>query len=78
MCCVHIKLLAGTTDVQCVHIFVVLPTKVMCCCAGDSISGIADALGVDAFQLLYDNTEEIEDLEKPLVGKTLRVCGISE
>lgn len=48
------------------------------CVTGDSISGLADAWGVDAFELLYNNSASIDDISKPLDGIVLRVCGISK
>jgi hypothetical protein len=45
--------------------------------AGDSISYLADIWGVDAFELLYNNSANIEDVSKPLEGTVLGVCDIT-
>jgi hypothetical protein len=46
--------------------------------AGDSVSSLADVWGVDAFELLYNNSANIEDVSKPLEGTVLSVCDICE
>lgn len=43
---------------------------------GDSIGMLADTWGVEPAELLYNNTEIISDLEKPIAGKLLSVCGL--
>ena len=45
---------------------------------GDSIGMLADTWGVEPAELLYNNTEIISDLEKPIDGKLLSVCGLGE
>jgi hypothetical protein len=45
--------------------------------AGDSIGSLADIWGVDAFELLYNNSANIEDVSKPLTGTVLSVCDIN-
>jgi hypothetical protein len=44
---------------------------------GDSISSLADVWGVDAFELLYNNSANIDDVSKPLAGTVLSVCDIT-
>jgi len=45
--------------------------------SGDSISSLADIWGVDAFELLYNNSANIDDVSKPLDGIVLSVCDIT-
>jgi hypothetical protein len=45
---------------------------------GDSIGMLADTWGVEPAELLYNNTEIINDLDKPIAGKLLSVCGLGE
>eukprot|EP00882_Tetradesmus_deserticola_P030773 GHRQ01034715.1.p1 GENE.GHRQ01034715.1~~GHRQ01034715.1.p1 ORF type:complete len:108 (-),score=31.76 GHRQ01034715.1:3-326(-) len=45
---------------------------------GDSIGMLADTWGVEPVELLYNNSAAINDLEKPIAGKLLSVCGLGE
>jgi hypothetical protein len=45
---------------------------------GDSIGMLADSWGVSPADLLYNNSQAISDLEKPIAGQLLSVCGLGE
>lgn len=45
---------------------------------GDSIGMLADTWGIEPADLLYDNIDTITDLDKPIAGKLLSVCGLGE
>jgi hypothetical protein len=45
---------------------------------GDSIGMLADTWGVAPVDLLYNNSQAISDLEKPIAGQLLSVCGLGK